>query len=30
MESMKKEYEEGKEYYNDKKYYSFYIAQKLI
>ena len=30
MVSVKKEYEDGVHYYNDKKYYSFYIAQKLI
>ena len=30
MESVRKEYEDGVQYYNDKKYYSCYIAQKLI
>lgn len=30
MESVKKEYEDGVHYYNDKKYYSCYIAQRLI
>ena len=30
MESVKKEYEDGVHYYNDKKYYSYYVAQKVI
>ena len=30
MESIKEEYEDGMEYYNDKKYCSCYIAQKLV
>ena len=30
MESVRKEYEDGVHYYNDKKYYSCYIAQRLI
>ena len=30
LESVRKEYEDGVQYYNDKKYYSCYIAQKSI